>query len=322
MNGLEINRAITAMVRERIPQKSKIVTILSDILGLGTKAIYRRINDEVFFTFAEVCKLSSEFGLSLDSFVQQSITGIDSTGIMPLPKDKESMSKTLHIFSQIKHVIGKISGNERSEVGIIANGIPTLFYCYNKELLRFSTYYTNYQFVNDKTYAEYKQDKVMQSHIDELYELYLKCLDIKHHNILMIRDPVKRAMEDISYMRKIHSLTEDEFRQLKQLIQEFIYNMEVTANSGVLPNFDVKCNLYLSDVRLTPNCHYLYSEEASLSSIQMYVLGWKVSFDHNHNKEVRHWFDLWRHNSVLITKSNINERIHFLEDQRKVLEHY
>lgn len=323
MNGLEINRAIAALIKERIPKKSKAVNLLSEILGLSTKAVYRRLNDEVFFTFAEVCKLFSEFGISLDGFIQHTITGIDSNGVLGLPKDAKDVNYATRaegVFSVMKQTIKRLVGCTYSEAGMIANSIPHIFFCYDKELFRYSIYYTNYRYVNTKTYSDFKKDRLLQFVVDEIYNLYTDCLDIKHHSILMTREPIRKVMVSINYMRKIHSLTDEEYQSLKWSLSKFINRMEVTADTGFLPDSNTKCNIYLSDVSLSPNCHFLYSEEISLSSIQMYLLGWKISFDRDHNNEIRNWFDVWKHNSVLITKSNINERIQFIKSQREELE--
>jgi len=322
MNALDVNRAITAVIKERITQKSKIVSVLSDILGVGTKAVYRRLNNEVFFTFSEICKLSMEFGFSLDGFIHNSLIGMDANGVIPLPKDKECMNKMKNMALHIRREVNKITCQPYSEIGEIANGIPVLFCCYDKELLLYSIYHQNYHHVNNKTFSEFKNDKMIQSITNEIYNMYLESMDVSYLCLLMSREPVRYALENINYLRNIRSITEEEYQHLKRIVRRFIYQLEIITNSGFLPDSQTKCDIYISDVKVNASCHFIYSDCASISSVQMYILGWKVSFDMDHNNEIKSWMDVWKQNAVLITNSNMNERIHFLDNQREILENW
>lgn len=320
MNGLEINRAITRMIKEKIPQKNKVVPTLSDLFGIGAKAIYRRLNDEVFFTFWEICRLSSVLGISLDGFVQNNLTGINSHGLLALSQSNESVKITKSILWQMKQVLAKLADDPHAEVGTITNCMPVIFYCYNKELLMFNSYYTNHQDRNNKTYTEFKQNKGTQQLIDEIYNLYMNCLQIRHHTILMDRDLIKNILQQMNYVRSIRGLTDAEYDQLKDIIRNSLHYMEETLDSGLLPHSESKCDIYLSDIRIDPNYLYVWSDTLSFSSMQMYVLGRKISFDYQYNTHIREWLDLWRNNAVHITKCNLNERIGFFEEQWKALE--
>lgn len=322
MNSLEVNRAINAIIKEKIPAKRKMVGMLSEILDLDRKAIYRRLNDEVFFSFSEICKLSWTLGISVDRFILKASAGIAIDGVVSLPESPEYADQILNILTKIKETVSRIAGHPDSEMGNITSHIPSIFYCYDKELLLFSSYFKNCREINHKSYSEFKTDPTIRRFLDASYETYQEYRNMRHYCMLMTRSPVKPILEEMNYLRKIQLLTDQEYDNLKGSVANFLTHLEKTVETGTIGNTDANCSIYLSDIDHRANCHYFWCPERSFSSLQMYLLGMEISFDQEHNEKMRNWLDVWRNNSVLITKSNINERIHFFANQYKILEQF
>ncbi|MCD8166453.1 MAG: hypothetical protein LUE93_10240 [Bacteroides sp.] len=54
-------------IKQKIPERGKLTSRLMDILGLEKEAIYRRMRNDVYFSFAEIAKIAKELNISLDN---------------------------------------------------------------------------------------------------------------------------------------------------------------------------------------------------------------------------------------------------------------
>jgi len=68
--GIE-NKIFVELILKKIPAKFSPVDYLMQTLDLKKGAAYRRIRNQVPFTFGEIIKLSSNLGFSLDEIIKQ-----------------------------------------------------------------------------------------------------------------------------------------------------------------------------------------------------------------------------------------------------------
>ncbi|GEM_PF-3949583 len=318
MNNLELNKVISNLFIEKMQKKSIAVNTLSEILDMDKKSIYRRLNNEVSFSFSEVCKVSYALGISIDGLIKKNLFGIILNGFVICPDSKSNIEELIDIISKVKQWIINISEEPGSEMGHISNLIPTVFFDLNKEVLQFHYYCINY-IKGNKSFTQMKENINFIRITDALYELTREYLKMKQYYLIISPNPVALFLQKINYYRSIRLLTEEEFIKLKGYVADYIDLLESITGTDSFGPYKAKCAIYISELDYNSSFLYFYTGKGSFSSIQMYMLGWHISFDAECNQLVKMWFDEMKESSVLITQSNFNRRMLFFEEQRKLL---
>jgi len=321
MNSLELNKVISDLFREKIQGKNKVVHTLSDILDMDKKSVYRRLNSEVFFTFAEICKISAELGISLDGLVKNDLYGIRPNGFILYSNAEKHIDKILDAILRIKLWATNISIQSTAIMCHVSNILPISFWVYDKELLQFYYYYKNCMKVN-RPFSKVKEEEHFIRITDMLYELAQEYINMKQYYFIMNRNPAAIIMHNLSFYRNIRLLTEEEFNRLKRKISEYFDILEDVTQTGYFGSNKAYCAVYVSDLYYNSSFYYFCSDTDSFSSIQMYMLGRHVSYDKECNDLLKLWFKEMMGASVLITQSNFNRRIQFFEEQREVIKKY
>ncbi len=320
MNGLQTNKAYSDLLEEKYVNRKELVNELSEIMDMDRKSVYRRLNNEVYFTFSEICKISYSLGISLDKFISNHYSPITSNLPTGAISNEEGLSLVLENVYNIKTYISDIASQPYSEMGNLCNNFPVIFYLRSKELIYFHEFYKNYRYGYSKSYQEYKENPFNQKVVDAMYDLSQEYIKLKSYELILGNFPVRILMLDLNYLRNINLMTEEDIIKIKKEASKIIDKLEYLTNKGFDEEYGSKYNIYISQTAITINYYYLWSEAYWFSSIQSDALGDNCSVDLETLMRMKRWFNSMKNSSILITGCSKNERIRYMDAQRRELE--
>lgn len=149
------------------------------------------------------------------------------------------------------------------------------------------------------------QNVAYARHVDTLYIL---------DNLMF--DYLKR---DISYFKEIRILTCEEIEQVKTELLELVDEMEQLAERGYFPETRKKVRFYVSNINFDNSYCYIKTPVMDLSLIKAYTINVIASFDETTFQMVKRHIRSLMKSSILISESNMMERIVYFDKQRELI---
>jgi hypothetical protein len=312
--------ALLDEIRKKIPQNSKLVSKLVDILCIEKEAVYRRLRREVPFTFQEIVRLSKTLGISLDH-----ILNIDShkNRVFQL-KLIEYMDPHEIDYSMIQDYVNIIrnSKNEKNtETGIVSNIIPQTLYTGFKLISRFYVFKWHYHY----NYNQIKpfHETFVPERISTLFEsCYNESKNIHTTSYILDNQMIQNLINDVKYFNSIRLIKDEDLALIKEELVQFLDYMETIAVSGFFPETKNKVQIYISSINIDTNYTYMDTQNYKLSMIWTFILTFTISIDRKTFDLIKSWFWSIIRNSSLITVTGEKERILFFETQRRIIEEF
>ena len=317
MNDLDVNKEFSHLLEERFRNKRNTVNLLSELLNMDKKSIYRRLSSEVLFTFSEICHISTTLGISVDNFM----VGFHPVnyGLVNKVTFHDTEKDITEAITSAKMHISKIVCEPKSEMGNMTNSFPLFFFLCNKEILTLYNFYLNYRSGSRITYKEFKEHENTRLLVDQYYELGKEYIRIKHCTIVMGQTPAQQFMMDVNYLRSIRLLHSDDVKQIKNEVADFIDLLEDIAEKGYYDKYNTEYDIYIAQTSLDVNYYYFMCDLYSLSAFQMCMAN-NYSLDNENALKMKKWLDAMKNSSIQISRSSERHRIEFFDNQRKVLE--
>ena len=260
-------------LRNRINQNSKLVTKLVDILALEKMAIYRRLRQEVPFTFEEIVVISKEFNISLDGML-----GVDARTALPFrfksPENDNPVEIDYLMLEEYLQTIKDIAVDSDGEISSVANLLPQLFYTGFKHIYNFYYFKWRYYTIPSnqiKTYHEI----VLPDRLTKIVEdIFAHSQKVKNNYFILDRDIFNNFVNDVSYFNSIRLIRDEDVFCIKEELFRFLDYMEIIAVNGFV---DKPCNkvfIYISDTNIDTS----YSSIDSKSSLKFAMI-WSFIFN-------------------------------------------
>jgi len=313
-------RDLIFLLRKRIPKKSKLVAKLVEILPLEKEAVYRRLRQEVPFTFEEVVIISKEFNISLDCMI-----GIDAKTTLPFrfqAIDNENPVKIDYlIFEDYLHAINGVASDSNGIILSVTNILPQLFYTGFKYLYYF--YYFKWQYYSipahqTKSYHEIIFPDKLTNLIEDIFNVSKK---VRNNYFILDNQIFQNIINDVLFFNSIRLIRDEDIQVIKNELFRFLDYMEVVATKGFADNPANKVFIYISETNIETS----YSCIDSKSSYQFSML-WSFIFNCilNFNKETieitkRRIQSIIR-TSTLLSVTGEKQRLLYFEKQRKIVD--
>lgn len=306
------------VIKEKVPQKARLASLLADLLLIEKEAVYRRLRGEVPFTFAEIVKISRAFNISLDTIV-----GINTIRSHPfqlkLVRYNNPTEVDYAMHEEFANIIGETRHDPFSEVGFASGTLPLHFILKHEQILRFYTLRWLYQFKDagtPSTFSEISFPERMQA----LFQRYL--IEVEHFRYtFFIWDKlmITNLINDINYFRSIRLISDEEIVLLKKEIGNFLNDLEQLSIHGKFPNGN-KVDVYISSLNFEASYCYMQTNQYRITLIRAFTYHEISSLDEGVFNKTKSWLQALKRTSVLISGSNEMSRILFFEKQRELLE--
>lgn len=313
-----MNERLLVAIKEKIPQRSKLVDVLADILFLEKESVYRRLRHEVPFTFAETAIISKELGISLDNIIREN-------GLTMRPFQLDSIEYTdlfdidYGLVEQHVDFFGQSRTSSFSETAEACNVLPISLYARSELLSRFYLFKWLYQVspigsicLRDIKINE-RLARIYQSFFDE--SKYMNDTTyIWDHSIFQY------LVNDLQFFRSIQLITGEEIALFKEELSGFLDYTENIAIDGRFEETGKSVRCYILDINLEACYSYAVINNQYISYIRAFILNSVLSTDQYAFDWVKSWIECLKRSSTLVSGSGEKHRVSFFNRQRKIID--
>lgn len=320
MKDKHLNESFIKLVKEKIKDEKKVVTILSDILDVQKEAIYRRLRNEVVFTFSEIIDISCALSISLDDILglekflyPYHLYGISSDGSK---KNRAAKAK------RYVDIIADIVGDGECEYAEVTASMPVVFILSSPYLLKWYLYIWDYhryydaessyvkfhEFTYEPKMAEYS--KITAANIKKFGNSYF----------IINRKFLEDLADDIKSLIHLKSISQEDIDNIKKELIQFLDYLERIVISGCYPETGKKVSVYISEFRIRSGFAYIKSAKLDASILKLFSFNGILSLFKDSYEETFKWFKSYERLSTPISVSCEFERTMFFEKQRQIID--
>ena len=304
-------------IKRRLPDDSKLTDVLTKTLGISKEAAYRRLRNEVPFTFEETAILAKDFGISLDNMV-----GVEVQKSKPfqlkLPEFVYPKNEDIFMFDDFIGFLKKLVTLPNTESGTITNAIPQdifsgFFYLMKFNLFKWQYYYHN----NDVIHFH---DLVVCDKVkDSMNIQFQQSKHIKNSYFIFDNHIYERIVNDLKFFKNIQLIKDEDISKIKDDLLNSLDYLESLTFSGRFPETNNRISIYITNVDITTSYSYIKSDETNYSLIKTFLLTSATSLDTKISLKIQDWIKASIRTSTLISQVNEIERIIFFRTQREMV---
>ena len=288
------------------------MSFLMDLLSLSRESVYRRIRNEIPFTFEEVVNISLKLGLSLDEIAgqeQKNRAFFD----LPVPKSSAPLDVYSEIVDVAAEIYKKMHNSKESEMFFTANQLPFPYYMLFENLSKFY-YYKWIHKTQEVPLNFYLSEFSTPTQISAVHKKY-KYAASKVNQITAILGPsfILSTVKEIMYFYRRRLITKDELLLLQEDLYKVISKLENDTRKGVDEN-GVKTDLYCSTLNITSNSIWFKSDNEEGTQFWTYTDPITI-YNAEVSKRHKMWIDSLLKYSTLISQSNEIQRSDFFNKQ-------
>lgn len=308
-----LNEIVVNNIRKNIPKEINIVPFLVDLLDLAKESTYRRIRNEIPFTFEEISKIALHLNISLDEIIGQ------SSGKRVFFNLHE-LNHSIPIL-QIKEVIemlSKVHKANNSKVILAGNHFPTIFLASFPNISKFRYYKWIHQTEDVPLNFYYSDFSIPQEILNLQKKLKYNLQRVNKLEIIIDQNTISSTMLDVNYFYKRNLINESELRVIQEELYDCIDQLEEMTLKGV-NQIGSEVQIYLSSLNIESNSSYFEYDGETYPQLWSYFSD-PISISNTKASLVqKRWLDSLKKYSTLITQSSEIQRAEFLNLQRKLI---
>jgi hypothetical protein len=287
-----------------------------DILEISKESAYRRLREEIPFTFEEVTRMAQDLNFSVDEIIS-----MGSSSRVSFSVDIEQTRDEFPIFRHtIREYLDKlivISNSQDTEIVVAMNNILPFFFTHFNSLFRFS--YFKYMQNSTKVSLKNKLSEIsLPEELKDLKRAVEQQVQICTKSVTFIIDSniIGNLINDILYFYKRNLISLEDLQALKSDMNKMVDIVEEVAQTGYFRD-SVGVQIYLSFVNVDSNSLYLRCDNRERSSFYIHSLAPIEAANPAICSLHRNRIDVLRKCSRLITQSNEIIQSAFFERQRE-----
>lgn len=314
-----INKKLIETIKNYISNDENIISRLEDILGIGQQSIYRRLRDEIPFTFEEVMKIALELSFSIDEIIgkyHHKGTFLDMESYM-----KEEMD-ILEVYNEFieKSVDMMHKMGNSSDATLISsrNNYPLSLLLRFENLTKFKYFKIRHLQEEDAQKIKYSDITLTLANRESMKKYLYYYRKINKIELIIDYNIFLSLLKEITYFYKRKLITDSELTVLQTELFELIDQIERIMSSGKNEEgSQIFC--YLSTFNIETNYTYLHYDDKKLVKFWAYAEIPMIISDPKVCSLQKEWLDSLKKYSTLITGSNELQRIHYLDKQREYI---
>ncbi|MDR1371947.1 MAG: hypothetical protein LBJ17_02310 [Dysgonamonadaceae bacterium] len=308
--------ALTAKILSSLPKNIKPTEYLMDILNISKESAYRRLRNEIPFTFEEITKIVLDLNFSVDEVISLGNHSQASflVDIGQQEDDYPAFEKTIRDYY---HGLMSLSNADNTEVVVAMNSILPFFFTDFDSLFRFA-YFKSMQKNSKIPLKNTFADINLPYELKEVQKVINQQLQYCTKGITVIIDSniVTNLINEILYFYKRKLIMKEELQALKNDMLKMMDIVEEMAQTGYLNN-SLEVNIYLSFINIDANSLYMKCDDKEFSSFHLYNMAPLTTNNHSicslHKKKI----ESLKKYSRLITQSNEIIQAAFFDKQRE-----
>jgi len=309
-----------ANMHDKYPKKTQLVDELVKLLCIEKEAVYRRLRKDVHFLAHEIVTIASTWNISLDA-----IFGVNS-GLIPFQLQPinylEPTKKEMFNFQQKIRALEHFKTAAESEYMEVCNKFPRPLITTPafKNLHRFKIFNWAFLYNNEEPYMRYS-DAVIPAKVSHEFEIYNKLIKkVSNTNLILDQKVFEYIVNNIQYYHSIMLVTDEEKALIKKELYSFLDYLMKIANYGCYPETQKKVNIFISNLKITTNYSYYYTEQLKSCRIHAFGKFDICSYESKMVNNFKNWMDLKKRSSIQISEVNEKSRIDFFMQQRQIVD--
>jgi len=315
MRDFDQQKALLSEMKKRIPQNSKLVDMLMDILHMGKEAVYRRLRSEVPFSFQETAIIAKNMGISLDNLVGTEIQ--EKPFQIKFPDFVSPNDDDYYKFEDFSNFIDRLADSEQSEIGIVTNALPQDFFSGFPVLIKFNVF--KWQYYNNNQTIPFS-DLVIPDVVNNFFSHQFKKLkDIKTTSYVFDKHIFQRIVSDIEYFHNIQLINEEDIQEIKKDLLGILDYIETFTINGIFPETGNKVFFFITDLDIPMTFSFIDCGDIKYSLIKAFILTSVTSLDNDTFLKMCDWAQSYMRASTLITQTNERQRVIYFHEQRDII---
>ena len=313
-------RNLLRQLRNRVPQNSKLVTKLVDILGLERMAIYRRLRHEVQFSFEEIVVIAKEFNLSLDSLV-----GVDARTISPFRFQNQNNKDPVEIdYPKLEEYIMAIkdtASDPSGEISFASNLLPLPLYTGFKFIYYFYYFKWRYYSVPPNQTKSFHEITFPERLTQISEDIFVNSRKVKNNNYILDNRVFQDFVNDVIYFNSILLISDEDVLHIKDELFRFLDFMEAAAINGFLDDPANNVFIYISETRIDTSYACVCSHSSPrFGLIWSFIFNCILTFEEEALEMMRQRIRSIIRTSSLLSVAGEKQRTLYFETQRKIVE--
>jgi len=313
-------RDLLIQLKNRIPQYSKLVVKLVEILPLEKYAVYRRLRQEVPFTFEEIVAIAKEFNISLDNML-----GVDARTTLPFrfeSAEKENpVEVDYSILEEYIQAIKEIASDPAGTIFSVTNILPQLFYTGFKYIYHFYYFKWRYYSIPPHQTKSYHEIDFPEQLIQIVEAIFVNAKKAKTSYYILDNQVFQDIVNDVIYFNNIRLIRDEDVQNIKEELFHFLDYMEIVATKGFVDNLSNKVFIYISDTSIDTSYSCIDSQSSlRFSLIWFFIFNSILTFDPKTLEMMKRRIQLIIRTSTLLSVTGEKQRTIYFETQRKIVE--
>ena len=319
MENNAIQQRLLGLVQDMIPDKYSLVFELSELLGVSTDSIYRRMRGETLMDINEIQKICLHYSLSFDS-----ICGTDQTGLVSF------QYQPVIEMADFKKWMGTIAGNlkallNKKDAYIIYAAIDIPIF-HNFRFPMVSFFKTLYWLKSITNHPEYQNVKFSRTAINDEFIAAGKAMHDLYRSV-----PSTEIWTDLitySLLRQIDyywdsgefATKDDALALCDEVGKEFEYLQDAAANGTKnperkkLPDEPANFLLYDCDIEIATNCILVINGEQKTVYLSTQTFNIIMTSNTLFTNETHRWLNTLIKKSTLISEVGGKQRSLFFRE--------
>jgi len=316
-----LHQDLLNLLRNRIPQNSKLVAKLIDVLSLEKMAVYRRLRQEVPFTFEEIIVIAREFNISLDNLL-----GVDARPSFPFPfhaidEENQNTESDYLLLKNYVQAIKAVASNQDGEIALITNVLPQSLYTGFDSIFRFYYFKWRYYSLSTDQTKPYHEIILPDRFIQVAKDAFDCLKNVGKGYFIFDYLVFQRFINDVTYFNTIRLIKDEDVRLIKKELLQFIDYMEIIAKRGFIANPSNKIDIYISETSIdTSYCYIEASASFRFALIWSFVFNIVLTYKDEMLEMMKCWIRSKIRTSTLLSVTSEKTRTQYFDMQRKVVE--
>ena len=307
-----LHRSLLDALEKKIPDKSKLVDTLTEILCMEKGAINRRLRGDVPFSFYEVVNIAERLKLTISHFLTAKTLWIDN-----IAQDMAGLD--YNIWEEIVDFVKLAKNDPNSHFTDSANLVPgTIFYRYPL-LYKFYLYKYQYLLKGAENRMSFDEFAVPEYILNMSHTYFLESKHFAKTTYICDQAMISNLITDVHYFSSINLISKDDIQQIKEVLFDLLDYIERIALNGCFEETGNRSDIYISEVNLDTNYTYLRINDIYISYIRTFCIHTVMSRDKISYDKIKKWVQSLIKTSTLITQSAAVYRMNFFEKQRKLV---
>jgi len=320
MNSIKdkLNEELTAVLYKYFPQTKELANFLIDTLDLSKESAYRRIRNEVCYSFEEIAVLASKLDFSIDKLV-----GINTSKIylnLPLYKADKPEDIYREILQSNIQASRKLCDVKHALQYTVLNRLPYGLTIESDIISKFHYYKWLFHTNKGKVKTPFCDFETPKSLIDCFKEYGQVSQNTAGKiNLILDENIFLYMVREIKYFHKTDLIKDEDLKIFKEELLQVVDTLSGVVRSGTNKR-QAEIKVYLSDVDIEPNYSYAEFDD----NIAFYI--WSPAGDivSSTNPEFcarqKEWIESLIRYTTLITQCNEIKQHSFFDNQRKCIE--